>query len=625
MDQLPTEIKAPAADEKAPIINCHTHIFTGDHVAPLLGKSIIRWPLYYLVNFKWIFYFFRRYYKKADKERFDGTDNLKARKKFEFWRTFRKNIILYGLYTIAGLYLTLQSIDILCHWVYSKPPADPGWLIRSLQKLHDFLQSIYLLPDIKNRWLQVAVILLVILFYRSGRNMLWFIAKIMIAILRKLPGKETKKLIDRYLTIGRFAFHTQQKSTLGDLEGQYPAKTRFVILPMDMEYMDAGKPAISYKEQMAELAEIKEKKEKKKETIYPFVFVDPRRMAAEGPAFFDYDVIGGKIVLKECFIKDYIENKRFSGFKIYPALGYYPFDPLLLPLWKYAEQKGLPVLTHCVRGPMYYRGSKKRNWDYHPILEELTGSDKKDTANNNEETITENKEAEFSPLLLSQTNNEEFSANFTHPMNYACLLKNEFLVKAVEIAYKEANDITKNKLVDIFGFIPSATTTPSTIAKGLKDLKICFGHYGGTDEWKRYFEKDRFNHSAQVIKRPDEGIDFIFKAGSTTDIAKGKPEQLWKFTDWYSLISSLILQHDHVYADISFILHDDALILPLLKETLQNKKLRTKVLFGTDFFVVRNLKSDKQMLAAMLGGLEEKDFDQIARINPVPFLTNSIV
>jgi len=36
--------------------------------------------------------------------------------------------------------------------------------------------------------------------------------------------------------------------------------------------------------------------------------------------------------------------------------------------------------------------------------------------------------------------------------------------------------------------------------------------------------------------------------------------------------------------------------------------------------VVRNHKSDKEMLADMMGGLSIEDFDQIARINPRPFL-----
>ncbi|GAB2808593.1 amidohydrolase family protein [Ferruginibacter profundus] len=606
---------------KAPIINCHTHIFTGDHVAPLLGKSIIAWPLYYLVNFKWVFYFFRKYYRKSDKERFDGAENLKARNKFERERKFKKDIILYTLYNIAGIYLTLQSLDILCHRIFSVPEK-PGWFIKLLQSLHDFLLRIFLLLDRKEIWLQVIFLLLVIFFYKSGRNLLWAFAKMTISVLKKIPGKRTKELFDRYLTIGRFAFHTKQSQTLGDLEGQYPDTTGFVILPMDMEFMDARLPSKTYKEQMQELAELKAKKD----NIYPFIFIDPRRIEKEGKSFFDYSVTNGKVVLEKCFIKDYIEGHnvinektatpgfaKFSGFKIYPALGYYPFHPLLLPLWKYAEQEGLPILTHCVRGPMYYRGSKKQEWNYHPVFQELVQPVAGRLAT----------PADFTNLLLPQMKNDEFTANFTHPMNFLCLLKKDFFVKAVEIAYAEADTITKENLQDLFGFTPANGSTAASVTSCLEDLKICLGHYGGGDEWSRYFEKDRFNHSAQLAARPDFGIDFLFliKNGqSTTNRSLGKPEQLWKYTDWYSIISSMMLQHKNVYADISYILHDDAAILPLLKQTLQNKNLREKVLYGTDFFVVRNHKSDKNMLADMMGGLEEEDFDQIARVNPRKFL-----
>jgi predicted TIM-barrel fold metal-dependent hydrolase len=84
-----------------------------------------------------------------------------------------------------------------------------------------------------------------------------------------------------------------------------------------------------------------------------------------------------------------------------------------------------------------------------------------------------------------------------------------------------------------------------------------------------------------------------------------------------------MLQKPNVYADISYILHGDQAILPLLKQTLANEQLKTKVLYGTDFFVVRNHKSDKNILADMLGGLSEDEFDLIARKNPASFLKRS--
>lgn len=612
---------------KPPIINCHTHVFTGDHVPPYLARSIVIAPFYRLLNFRRVFAILRKHYLKKDQRRFDGSENLKARTKFQRNERFKQQEILYALFFITGWYLTLWSLHIILHWLFGLPTR-PVWLAGWLQQADRLLHWPF--PVFENPWYKAAVIAPVIFFFRSGRNLLWFLLKQSVSLLKKIPGKQTRELLERYMTIGRFAFHKRQSSTLSDLEDQYPEGTGFVILPMDMAYMDAGLPPVSYADQMAELARLKARKDH----IYPFVFVDPRRIAAD-KTFFDYQVTpDGKIVLNKCFIKDYIEGHmvkdekgekelgmaRFSGFKIYPALGYYPFDPLLLPLWKYAEQENLPILTHCVEGPMYFRGKKQKAWNYHPILQELIQPLPAGTVPQPEH---------FTCLLLAEKKNDAFSANFTHPLNYACLLKKEFLTVAVDNAYKQLNTADREKLRTVFGLTPSEKNekgekiTEALITKDLNNLKLCFGHYGGAEEWHRYFEKDRFNHSAQITGRPDFGIDFLYylsKGQSTTTRSLGKPEQLWKHTDWYSIISSLILQHEKVYADISYILHNDAAILPLLKQTLQNDKLRQKILYGTDFYVVRNHKSDKNMLADMMGGLAEEDFDQIARKNPRTFL-----
>jgi hypothetical protein len=83
----------------------------------------------------------------------------------------------------------------------------------------------------------------------------------------------------------------------------------------------------------------------------------------------------------------------------------------------------------------------------------------------------------------------------------------------------------------------------------------------------------------------------------------------------------MILQYPNVYSDISYIVHSPA-ILPLLTKSLQADRgqLRERVLYGTDFYVVRNYKSDKNMLADMLAGLTEEEFNLIARENPTTFL-----
>jgi uncharacterized protein len=53
-----------------------------------------------------------------------------------------------------------------------------------------------------------------------------------------------------------------------------------------------------------------------------------------------------------------LEEKMFRGIKLYPPIGYHPNDPVLWPLYDYAEKYGVPVLTHCSRpSTVQYRGA----------------------------------------------------------------------------------------------------------------------------------------------------------------------------------------------------------------------------------------------------------------------------
>jgi predicted TIM-barrel fold metal-dependent hydrolase len=454
-----------------------------------------------------------------------------------------------------------------------------------------------------------VIVVLVLLFIPSGRNLILFVTNKLWNYMGKLPGKNAKELIKRYLTIGRHAFHLHQYDTFARLTRQYPPATAFVTLPMDMEYMKAGrlKKKNRYRKQMEDVASIKKNHS---HVIYPFVFADPRRFGdvrkeknyQQGDKeYFNYTIATDKegkksVKLTDCFINDYIENEQlsFSGFKIYPALGYYAFDEKLLPLWKYAADNNLPVLTHCIRGTIFFRGIKKRDWYQHPVFEEFAGKD-----SNSNDT--------FKPLLLPQRKNIDFTVNFTHPLNYLCLL-DETLLRQIISQSKD------QKLKDLFGYTDDTTELTSD----LRNLKLCLGHFGGDDEWKRFLDKDRDNFSTKLQEFPLRGIDFLHDNDGNR--SKTKTEQVWKGADWYSIICSMMLQYPNVYADISYILHDDALIVPLLKQTLQNSKLRERVLYGTDFYVVRNHKTDKEMLADMMSGLDTNDFDQIARTNPRIFL-----
>lgn len=145
--------------------------------------------------------------------------------------------------------------------------------------------------------------------------------------------------------------------TIGDLKSQleifkylqtfYPTGTRFCVLPMDMEFMQAGKVKQSYIEQLDELALIKQDPAYK-DLIYPFIFVHPERRGI-------FDIV-----------RKYMEEKGFAGIKMYPPLGYYPFDSRLNEIYAYAEKYQIPITVHCARGGVFYKGEITNEMLIHP-------------------------------------------------------------------------------------------------------------------------------------------------------------------------------------------------------------------------------------------------------------------
>lgn len=568
--------------KQRPITNCHTHIFTGDHVAPYLAKRFLPFPFYYLLHMGWVVKISRSYNKWSDRIRYSPTYKailvLKNR--------VRVFVNRFGiLKDLLSAFIGLQVIFILYRYLSTWFPPEGSFLLTQFQRAQAFLDDYHLILFAHMPWMEIILVLFLLLFLPSWRNFIVFLFSKFWSFFGAFSGKQTKELARRYLNIGRYAFHQKQHTIFAKLRSQYPQGTRFVVLPMDMDYMDAGKSQNSYVQQMHELVTIKVKHPS---TFFPFVFADPRRIAAD-PAYFKYRHSEGKVILDDCFIREFIEQHQFSGFKIYPALGYYPFETELLPLWKYAADNGLPITTHCIRGTIFYRGNKKEAWNRHPVFEQSAG------------------EGKYQPLLLPQMDAVDYSINFTHPLNYLCLL-DERLLRIVVSRCKD------EKVQQLFGF----TNDDTPLKHNLSHLKICFGHFGGDDEWIKFFERDRDNYSSQLVRNPGRGIDFLEDVNGA--LSPGKPEFIWRSVDWYTIICSLMLQFPNVYADISYILHDESAILPLLKQTLAHDGLKTKVLYGTDFFVVRNHKSDKQMLADMRYGLSEDEFDLIARENPAVFL-----
>ncbi len=581
---MPTSL----SNEKDPIINCHTHIFTGKYVPPYLAKTFLPAPFYRLFKVSWIVRLLQYWYRGPYREQFGFKAKQKAKKKNSRYRWLKKTRIGYLVYRLIFWIFFIHVFIYLYRWLtFSFPSLSISWIEESIEWLY-FKRFILLNIPV---WTQQAIVVLAILYFKSIRNGLFWISKKLWGFLSSLPGKETKELADRYLLLGRFALYEKQTKVFSRLVQQFSMGTHFVILPMDMEYMGAGSlpDEATYDHQMDEILEVMAGSNGF--AAIPFIFIDPRRIKSD-PDFFRYYPTGHQVRLQDCKVKRWLDQ-GFRGFKIYPALGYYPFDEALLPLWKYAAEHQIPIMTHCIRGTIYYRGKKEPSWDFHPVIEQAKT------------------EMDYEPLGLFQRKNSEFTLNFTHPLNYLCLVEEPLLRKVIAKSKDE-------KLRALFGF----TNEKTALKENLKDLKICLAHFGGEEQWEDFLESDRDNYSHQLIKNPHRGIDF-FK-NERGDDRPGKLEQLWRTCDWYSIIVSLILQYPNIYADLSYILHNES-ILPLLIENLQpqHDKLRSRILFGTDFYVVRNHKTEKNLWIDIQSALGVEAFDLIARENPKRYLNRT--
>jgi predicted TIM-barrel fold metal-dependent hydrolase len=281
------------------------------------------------------------------------------------------------------------------------------------------------------------------------------------------------------------------------LMGFYPRGSRFVVLSMDMEYMGAGTVDQPFEDQLTELAALKQKYPME---LLPFVCADPRR-----PNVLE--------VVRRC-----IEERGFHGIKLYPPLGYYPFDEALFPVYAYAQEHGLPIVTHCSRGGVYSRAKVTPEMRHHP----KTGVS-----------------------FTKGENKDRFTENLTHPANYAYVLER------------------------------------------FPHLKLCLAHFGGESEWKRYLSTSR-----------------------------GAKE------DWFTYIRDELIANPHypnVYADIAYTAADPDL-QPLLKVILQEEPVRSRVLYGSDFYVAEKTASEREFSVRLRATLGDADYWKIAETNPETFL-----
>jgi hypothetical protein len=121
------------------------------------------------------------------------------------------------------------------------------------------------------------------------------------------------------------------------------------------------------------------------------------------------------------------------------------------------------------------------------------------------------------------------------------------------------------------------------------DLKICFAHYGGQSEW--------------VKKAQNPAL-----------------------RTWPDAINELLRnpKYPNLYTDISYTLYDTPTCIGPLKAFLQDPKLRSKILYGTDFYMETQETTEGLFLEGVRNGLSKEDFEVISIVNPFNYLNSKV-
>ena len=147
-------------------------------------------------------------------------------------------------------------------------------------------------------------------------------------------------IFERMARFLKISEQPNQEAVFKQVELQYPEKTTvFIVLPMDMGFMNLGKVDAPIESQHKELLELTQKFAGQ---IIPFYAADPRHP----------DIVER--------VKNNLAKDKFRGIKIYPNLGYKPDDPKLMEIYKVCIKGDFPVLTHCSPGGIWQYGLSKK-------------------------------------------------------------------------------------------------------------------------------------------------------------------------------------------------------------------------------------------------------------------------
>ncbi len=139
-------------------------------------------------------------------------------------------------------------------------------------------------------------------------------------------------------------------------------------------------------------------------------------------------------------------------------------------------------------------------------------------------------------------------------------------------------------------------TSPDSYKKILKDfpnLRVCLSHFGGEQDWSAYLDNPW-----------DEKSDDESKS-------------------WLSKILDMLRsgEYPNLYTDIAYTIFHFEDNSKILKVLLSDERVREKVLFGSDYYMVEQEKlSERRLVMTLRAAIGEELFWQISQTNPERYL-----
>ena len=144
--------------------------------------------------------------------------------------------------------------------------------------------------------------------------------------------------LDKMLQMIKAGQLGSQEAIFLHMANNYPVDTQFVILPMDMAYMGAGK-CRPYHIQLQELNELRAKNQNK---ILPFLMVDHRNPNMN------------------LLVDQYLYGCKWNGVKFYPPLGTFPQAQEYDYVYTRCVELDKPVMAHCTySNAVHFKGKEK--------------------------------------------------------------------------------------------------------------------------------------------------------------------------------------------------------------------------------------------------------------------------